>query len=102
MLGNDISLVIAGNKMDLERDRKVSAETAEQYAASVGARHFYTSAKLNRGIEEMVLDLTKRMIQERDRRGGSGAGFVQRQRSTIIIDDDAGRPPAAGGGGCCS
>ena len=30
------------------------------YAASVGAKHFSTSAKLNKGLEEMFLDLTKR------------------------------------------
>lgn len=29
------------------------------YAASVGAKHFHTSAKLNKGIEEMFLDLSK-------------------------------------------
>lgn len=30
-----------------------------RYAASVGAKHFHTSAKLNKGIEEMFLDLSK-------------------------------------------
>ena len=32
-----------------------------RFASSVGAVHFYTSAKLNKGIDEMFLDLTKRM-----------------------------------------
>ena len=32
---------------------------SDRFAASVGAVHFYTSAKLNKGIEEMFLDLTK-------------------------------------------
>jgi hypothetical protein len=31
-----------------------------RYAASVGAVHCNTSAKLNRGIEELFFDLTKR------------------------------------------
>lgn len=75
MLGNAVSLVIVGNKIDLEKNRVVPAATAEasvtvntgvclsnehRFAASVGAQHFYTSAKLNKGIEEMFLDLTKR------------------------------------------
>lgn len=30
MLGNDISLVIVGNKIDLEKDRHVSADEAER------------------------------------------------------------------------
>lgn len=60
MLGKDIVLVIAGNKMDLEKNRQVSLAEAEQYAKEVGARHFSTSAKLNKGINEMFIDLTTR------------------------------------------
>ncbi len=33
---------------------------AEAYAASVSARHYGTSAKLNKGIDELFLDLSKR------------------------------------------
>ena len=29
------------------------------YAASVGAKHFHCSAKLNKGIDELFLDLSK-------------------------------------------
>ena len=29
------------------------------YAASVGAKHYYTSAKQNRGVSELFLDLAK-------------------------------------------
>lgn len=59
MLGKEITLAIAGNKMDLKR--VVPLEEAEAYAASVGAKHFNTSAKLNQGIEELFLDMAKRM-----------------------------------------
>lgn len=31
MLGSEICLVIAGNKIDLEKDRTVSVEDAEKY-----------------------------------------------------------------------
>jgi GTPase SAR1 family protein len=58
MLGKDIILVIAGNKMDLEKNRQVTLAEAEQYAKEVGARHFSTSAKLNKGINELFIDLT--------------------------------------------
>ena len=30
-----------------------------RYAESVGAKHYHTSAKLNKGIEELFLDLCK-------------------------------------------
>jgi len=62
MLGKDIVLAIAGNKCDLERNRVVSLETAEKYAQTVGAKHYSTSAKLNKGVNELFLDLTKRML----------------------------------------
>lgn len=31
-----------------------------RYAKTVGAKHFHTSAKLNKGIEEMFFELAKR------------------------------------------
>lgn len=66
MLGSDISLAIAGNKSDLEKQRHVSHEAAEEYAKTVNAHHFMTSAKLNRGIEELFLDLSQQMMSKAD------------------------------------
>ncbi|KAH3764688.1 Ras-related protein Rab-21 [Pelomyxa schiedti] len=63
MLGNDIVLSIAGNKVDLDRNRVVELQEAEDYAASVGAKHYLTSAKLNKGIEEMFKDIAKRLLE---------------------------------------
>jgi len=60
MLGNDVVLCIVGNKIDLEKDRHVSMQTAEEYARSVNAKLFNTSAKLNKGIEELFNDLASR------------------------------------------
>jgi len=77
MLGNEIVLAIAGNKMDLERNRVVSVEKAESYAQSVGAKHYHTSAKLNKGVSELFLDLTKRMLDSNPvaRTSSRGRGF---------------------------
>ena len=60
MLGNDVVLCIVGNKIDLEKDRHVSVQTAEEYARSVNAKLYHTSAKLNKGIEELFNDLASR------------------------------------------
>jgi Ras-related protein Rab-21 len=59
IVGPEIIIVIAGNKCDLEKQRSVNEEDAQQYAASVGASHFYTSAKINRGLEEVFSDLAQ-------------------------------------------
>lgn len=105
MLGEDIALCIAGNKIDLERDRHVDAAEAEAYAKTVGAKHFHTSAKLNKGIEEMFFELTKKMLERqqkseakspRDSTADRGAG---RRKNVVIVDEQPQRQ--SGGGGCC-
>eukprot|EP00227_Mantoniella_beaufortii_P013772 CAMPEP_0197581608 /NCGR_PEP_ID=MMETSP1326-20131121/5075_1 /TAXON_ID=1155430 /ORGANISM="Genus nov. species nov., Strain RCC2288" /LENGTH=175 /DNA_ID=CAMNT_0043145543 /DNA_START=284 /DNA_END=807 /DNA_ORIENTATION=- len=62
MAGKDIVLVLAGNKIDMERNRQVTNEDAEAYSASVDAQLFSTSAKLNRGVEQAFLNIAKRLI----------------------------------------
>ena len=34
-----------------------------RYAESVGAKHYYTSAKQNKGVAELFLDLAKSQLQ---------------------------------------
>ncbi|CAB1346407.1 unnamed protein product, partial [Coregonus sp. 'balchen'] len=104
MLGNEICLCIVGNKVDLEKERHVSVEEAEGYAESVGAKHYHTSAKLNKGIEELFLDLCKRMMetaQAEERAKGNGASqSTSSRRGVQIVDDEPQAATAAGG--CCS
>ena len=63
MLGNDIILCIVANKIDLEKDRRVSASAAEEYARSVNAKLYSTSAKSNRGVDDLFNDLTMRKFK---------------------------------------
>jgi len=107
MLGDEICLCIAGNKIDLEKDRNVQTSEAEEYSRSVGAKHYHTSAKLNRGIEEMFLDLTKRMIQKQNEDeadissnpNSSKAREQSMKRKNVVIVDEE---PQKKSGGCCS
>ena len=39
--------------------RHVPLREAEEYATSVGAEHFSTSAKLNQGLNELFLDISQ-------------------------------------------
>lgn len=71
MLGTNVELAIVGNKCDLERNRTVPLAEAEAYAASVNAKHYGTSAKLNKGIDELFLDLSKRMLAAKTATAGS-------------------------------
>ena len=105
MLGGGVSIAIAGNKSDLvaaataaaaEEDgagqgRRVDAERAEEYAKSVGARHFLTSAKENSGVEETFADLAERMM--------AAAAEAQRQQKRRGRKEEAGQRGGGGGGG---
>jgi Ras-related protein Rab-21 len=55
----DIVIVIAGNKCDMESRRKIPLAMAVEYAKSVNAQHFNTSAKTGRGIEEMFTAMAR-------------------------------------------
>lgn len=102
MLGSEICLVIAGNKIDLEKERHVSAEAAEEYARSVGAKHHHTSAKLNRGIDELFLDLTQQMISKADEKPKNGSRQTPgRGNNNITIVDDSNLTRTRSRSGCC-
>lgn len=68
IVGDDIVCVIVGNKRDLLKDNKVQydPEPHIQYANSVGAIHFLTSAKLNENIDDVFLEISKKMIKAFD------------------------------------
>lgn len=60
-----------------------------RYASSVGAKHFQTSAKFNKNIDELFLELTQRMILRHDQlealnstKGGS------MKRNVVVVEDD--------------
>ena len=110
MLGDDICLVIAGNKADMEKQRHVQHQTALDYSASVGATHFNTSAKLNQGIEEMFLQLSQKMMAKAEDKAKNTPGFNSPfQNSTygsttggsgITVVDDTQMAPREKSG-CC-
>jgi Ras-related protein Rab-21 len=96
-LGKSVTLAIIGNKVDLEKSRAVNKEEALSYAQSVGAKHYDTSAKLNKGLEELFLDLTRRML-EANKDGDSGRGAAK--KDSILIDYEESQNTGAGGCSC--
>jgi Ras-related protein Rab-21 len=98
MLGRDIELAIAGNKSDLESSRVVTVEEAEKYAQSVGAKHFNTSAKLDKGITELFIDLTRRMVEKDNRENAKSAPNA---KTKLIVTDDTKTNGAEQKSGCC-
>jgi Ras-related protein Rab-21 len=71
-----------------------------RYAESIGATHFVTSAKLNTGIDEVFLDVARRVLEQRKSLGPEPATADARRKSVIIVDKQPTDSPAASK--CCS
>lgn len=104
-VGGDIILTIAGNKLDLERQRVVSKQEAAAYAESVGALYFETSAKLGKGIDDTFTTMGKRLLQARGGGGASGGSSSKRgskRTPMVLIDDEMPGSSSSGkSSGCC-
>ena len=48
-------------------NKQVDSDEAETYATEVKAKHFYTSAKTGKGIEELFYDVTKAILRRNKR-----------------------------------
>ena len=59
---DDIVIAICGNKKDLENKRAVPFEKADEFAKSIEATCFETSAKDDQGVENLFFDVTSRMV----------------------------------------
>ena len=103
-VGGDIILTIAGNKLDLERQRVVSKQEAAAYAESVGALYFETSAKLGKGIDDTFTTMGKRLLQARGGGGASGGSSSKRgskRTPMVLIDDEMPGSSSGKSSGCC-
>ncbi|KAF4524323.1 hypothetical protein B566_EDAN005381 [Ephemera danica] len=108
----DMVLSVVGNKTDLASDRKVSKDEALQYAESIGASYFESSALQDQGIEEVFLDTAIRLLRtsegslqssikvyDSDLSNGSGSPEESQDGTTRLEDSFALGEPAKGM--CC-
>ncbi|CAB3996908.1 ras-related Rab-22A-like [Paramuricea clavata] len=56
-------VAIAGNKCDLQDQREISTESAREYAESVEAIFAETSALSSRNVQELFLEISRRLPQ---------------------------------------
>jgi GTPase SAR1 family protein len=83
----NIVIAICGSKSDLAARREVDPADARAYAESIGAIFIETSAKDNRNVKELFVDLSRRLpppvqdpsdfndlpdLRNERKRGGSG------------------------------
>jgi GTPase KRas len=60
---DSISMVIIGNKCDLEEERVVSLEQGREYAQRVGGSFFETSAKTRINIENTFKEIFRKALK---------------------------------------
>lgn len=77
----DVPIMLVGNKVDLESERAVSTENGRKTAEKWGAGFIETSAKSNKNVNEVFIELVRLINVYR----------VSHPHSTLV------RPPRAGG-----
>ena len=61
--GKDVSLILVGNKCDLENERKVSKEQGEEKAKTMNASFFETSALSKVNIDDIFNEIVNNIYQ---------------------------------------
>ena len=61
--GKDISIILVGNKCDLENERKVSKEKGEEKAKTMNASFFETSALSKVNIDDIFKEIVNNIYQ---------------------------------------
>lgn len=68
----------------------------------MGAIHFQTSAKLNKGVEEMFLTLTQKMVEhatEQEEKTATLTRTNSQRRNVVVVEDDQVLQPSSKS--CC-
>ena len=68
--------VIVGNKLDMENNRKITKEAAENLALKYGIKLWEVSAKDNTNIEEMFLDTIKTLLEKNSKIISEGSSMA--------------------------
>jgi len=76
----DVVIALAGNKVDREAERKVSADEARKYAEENGLAFIETSAKTNINVRELFLAIARKLPKDN--------AETTRKKGDILLDAD--------------
>jgi len=80
-VGHPVVLCVLGNKCDLEDQRQVDPKHGQEYATSIGALFFETSALSNAGINAAFDALAKKLIELENQRPDLDGGGEETLRT---------------------
>ena len=84
-------LAIACNKCDLSEQRVVPWETASQYAESIGALIYETSAKSNTGVSNLFTDVARKLVSNKTRNSEAQTSSGLAALPDPLANDSTGR-----------
>ena len=101
-LGPTGTLVLVGNKADLEDERQVSTEDAEAFAAEQGMMYIETSAKTGHNVKEIMQNVAQRLpegagVREEDAQAKRAADRRAGRGGAVAVDNSS----QGKSGGCC-
>lgn len=99
-----LRFVVVGTKADMASQREVSRDAAEEFARSIGAPYFETSAKTGQGIEDAFVGLVKLTLESGgadSRQTGRPDGAAAPSTRVAANNLSSGGSPKKKSGGCC-
>ena len=103
MEGNNIfiPIVIIGNKLDMEDQREITKEQAEQFVSENKYKYFETSAKTGEGIDKSIRELASQILKQDGQMDGQKAARatsrqLKKEDITTNNNNDENKK-----GGCC-
>lgn len=93
-----IEVVLCGNKIDLESQREVRREEAEEYTKSKGLSYAECSAKTGKGVQELFQQLCRQLLERR--KGMQGKGSDLPELTAVDLQAAASAGPSDGGCNC--
>jgi Ras-related protein Rab-21 len=97
VVGEGIAVCVVGNKVDMERDRKVSKTEAEEWCREHGVGHILCSAKLGIRVQDAFQYVVGKALDRELGKSGAASGQAGDGTSLGMSGGGAGSPTAAGG-----
>ncbi|KAJ6237111.1 small rab-related gtpase [Anaeramoeba flamelloides] len=83
----DIEIILVGNKIDLEEERCIKKEEAEELANELNIPFFEVSAKTSYGVESLFMSTLRNMIDEKKKNKIKDLKSNNNQNSVVKINN---------------